>query len=276
MTARDGSDVTEVRRSWVRDEQKLTLEWGEKQADTLWDNLYAKWDPVIDGQDVLDIGCHWGFLLRFLGERFRPRRLIGIDLVPNWDTVVHGWDWRADDRVEFHRTDALGLDLPPGSLDLVLCSSVFQYLSPELLDRTLARVRELLRPGGRFLLRTQVYTSYLGASLHRDYELPYVHMLHGQQLLADRLRAGTGRQAQYTNWLTSTSYLTAFARAGFEILDTVRMMNFLEPQVVQRVAREYPVAEEEINCTGLEAHLIKQIEPGQLHSSDDIRRKGLK
>ena len=56
--------------------EKGTQEWGTKWAQGLWDGLFARYDPLIDGQVVLDLGCSWGYTLKFFAEHFRPARSI--------------------------------------------------------------------------------------------------------------------------------------------------------------------------------------------------------
>jgi 2-polyprenyl-3-methyl-5-hydroxy-6-metoxy-1,4-benzoquinol methylase len=255
-----------ARSRWASEDEKLSLEWGDKTARSLWDNLYAKWSPSVDGQTVLDLGCSWGYLFKLLLETTTPAHLIGIDVAAPWKRAHTPWDWEADGRVQLHQTDIFGLELAPGSVDLALCSGMLMYLSPETLDATLSRVYKMLRPGGQLLLRTQVYTSYLGASLHRSYAFPYVHLFYGEQLLQARLREHAERINQYTNWLTPTSYLIAFTRAGFEILDVVRLKNWHAPSVQAQVATEFPVNANELNVTGLEAQLTKPFTPTDIAS----------
>jgi SAM-dependent methyltransferase len=256
------ADYRAERAKWVSETTKQSPEWGAEQARKLWDGLYSRWEPVIDGRVVLDLGCASGYLLRLLMEAHRPRRLIGVD-IRSWWKEIADWD-RDDEVVEFLEGDLRSVPVDEGSVDLILCSSVFQYLPPEDLLATLARAYRLLRPGGELMLRTQLYTSYLGASLHRSYELPYVHLLHGEELLRDRLQDRRGRKPQYTNGLTASSYLATFAMAGFDILDARRLMNKHAPEVQARVAADFPVAPDELNCTGLEARLLRPIEPDEL------------
>lgn len=259
------ADYRADRAKWVSDTGKLSPDWGIEQAEKLWNGLYSRWNPVIDGRVVLDLGCSWGYLLRRLAELNRPAKLIGVDVRSWWTEVDSGWhEEMGDGVVEFLEGELGSVPLDDGSVDLMLCSSVFQYLPPEDLLATLERAYRILTPGGELLLRTQLYTSYLGASLHRDYELPYVHLLHGEDLLRDRLRARRDRTPQYTNGLTASSYLATFAAAGFQILDARRLMNRHAPEVQERVAEEFPVAANELGCTGLEARLLRPIEPDEL------------
>jgi cyclopropane fatty-acyl-phospholipid synthase-like methyltransferase len=248
--------------------EKTRLEWGDEQARSLWSNLYARYDPVVDGQTVLDIGCSWGYLLRFLAEEFRPRRLIGVDISQLWETVDHGWDYRAIENLEFHAGDLGQIEaLEPESVDLVLCTSVLQYMTPEQLEANLERVYSLLRPGGQMILRTRVWTSYIGADLHSYFELPYVHLLYARAELARAVREQYGRELRYLNWLTASSYLAIFNRVGFEILDAPRRMNRAAPEVGERVGAAYPwIAPDELGVAELEAKLVRPIEPEELYT----------
>jgi hypothetical protein len=117
------------------------------------------------------------------------------------------------------------------------------------------------------ILRTRVWTSYIGADLHPYFELPYVHLLHGRGELARTVRKEHGRELRYMNWLTASSYLAIFDRVGFEILDAPRRMNSAAPEVRELVAAAYPwIAPEELGVAELEARLVRPIEPEELYA----------
>lgn len=239
---------------------KETQEWGGEQASKLWSNLYERYAPAIDGRTVLDLGCSWGYMLKFLAERFRPRRLIGTDVRPHWEEQRHGWDYgRAP--VEFHVGDLPDISaIELGSVDVMLCTSVLQYMTPEQLEANLERAYDLLRPGGELLLRTRVFTSYIGADLHEDIGLPYAHLLYGEREIASALR-DRGKEPPYLNWLTASTYIAIFVRAGFEVLDSRRRPNRAAPEAMERVeARFRWIGREELACAELEARLVRPIE----------------
>ena len=252
-----------LRRSgagWEPPERKHTTDWGENQARALWDGLYARYRPVIDGSVVLDLGCSWGYLLRHLAAEHRPGRLIGVDVSPLWERVEHGWDWSSQG-IEFHTGQLSELDtLRDGTVDLILCTSTLQYMTPEQIEDNLGRAYRLLRPGGRMVLRTRVFTSYIGADLHRTIAKPYVHLLHGEQQLARLVREWTGTEPRYLNWLTASTYTAIFHRAGFEILDVRRRPNSVAPQVMKEVQEAVPAPPGELLCAELEAHLMRPVE----------------
>jgi SAM-dependent methyltransferase len=250
----------------LHDTEKDTLAWGERQALSLWENLYSRWDPSIDRRTVLDLGCSWGYFLRFLGEHFRPARLIGTDIRPWWDIRPHGWDYAALSSLEFHVGALPAIEaLEAETVDLVLSTSVLQYLQPEELEETVECAYALLRPGGEFLLRTRVFTSYIGADLHSFCDVPYVHLLAGEPTIAAYVRDVFDREPPRVNSLTASAYLVVFQRAGFELRDVRRVPNRRAPDVLAAVRERFPwISEDELVCAELEARLCKPFEPERL------------
>lgn len=256
MTERDGSaDFTEARRNWESASEKRSGEWGQRTAKSLWEGLYEPWIKIADGRSFLDVGCSWGYLFQYMLDQCSPERLVGVDIVAHWEGSPFDWKSEARTKIDFHHGNVLDAPLEDESFDYVLCASVVQYLAPTQLDATLRRMRQLLRPGGELLIRTQVFTSYLGLQLHRTYEIPYVHLLHGEEMLGDRLPRGGRRWRGSTNWLTATSYLQTFVDTGFEILDVRRYANEHSPSIQERVLAEFPVSREEMTVSHVAARL---------------------
>jgi SAM-dependent methyltransferase len=255
-------------------DEKLTDTWGATQARALWDNLYSRYSPVIDGQVILDLGCSWGYLLKLLSEEFSTRQLIGTDNHPLWDNRAHGWDYtRLGDAIRFYAGDLPGVaELQDESIDLILCSSVLQYMTPEQVESNLARAYDLLRPGGELILRTRVFTSYIGADLHRVIKLPYVHLLYPERDIERFVRdQGRKEPLRYLNYLTASTYVAMFTRVGFEALDVRRRMNKVEP--LERVTKEFPwIAPEELLCAELEARLVRPIEAEELSRFAEMKK----
>jgi SAM-dependent methyltransferase len=249
--------------------EKATIAWGDAMAERLWTGLYARYEPVIDTAVVLDLGCSWGYFLKYLAEHHAPTRLIGVDINPIWESADHGWRYgQLGDRLEFHCGSLPNIeDIPPRSVDLITCTSVLQYLSPEHLEQTLARAYELLRPGGQMILRTRTFTSYIGADLHADFELPYVHLLFAERELTQLLEARREKTAPSLNHLTASTYLAMFHLAGFEVLDARRRMNSRAPEVMALVRASYPwLSDEELLCAELEVQLVRAVTPDDLAS----------
>lgn len=247
--------------------EKTSIDWGDRQAAALWDNLYARYQPAINGKVVLDLGCSWGYMPKYLLERFWPAKVIGIDVSPLWDSVAHGWDYsQHGERLEFHAgfVDELK-GLAAGSVDYVLCTSVLQYIRPERLQATLERLYDLLRPGREMLLRTRCFTSYLGADLHSHYSQDYVHLLNPLREVHRDLESWKGQSGRYLNYLTASNYIVLFQQAGFEVLEATRRQNLRSPDLVGQLQRMFPwVPPDDLLCSELEARLLRPIEPTDL------------
>jgi SAM-dependent methyltransferase len=244
---------------------KSSQEWGANWARGLWDGLFSHHEPVIDGQVVLDIGCNWGYVLKFFAEHFRPAKLIGVDLRPHWERIPHGWRYEElDGLVEFHQGDLADMDqLGSGSVDLIVSSSTFQYMTPEDVERNAAKAYSLLRPGGEAIIRTRTATSHIGADLEPIFDLPYVHLIHGRP----ELEAAASEPLKYLNFLTASTYLAVFMRAGFEVMYAERRRNASRgrEQLEARIRGLYPgISDEELFCADLDLRLVRAIDPSDL------------
>jgi len=105
---------------------------------------------LLDGfhaEKALELGCGEGrwtaFTARIADE------VLAIDLS---DLAIRRARAKNLANVEFRQGDLTTIGLPPASFDFVFCSEVLYYLSLDQLEKTVARVEALLRPGGRLLL----------------------------------------------------------------------------------------------------------------------------
>ena len=106
-----------------------------------------------DPENVVDLGCGGGVLLREIRARHPNARLCGIDLSREQiqeNRRISPWaDWHVanlDGVVEFQGPLA-------GGFDVAIASEVIEHLDRP--DRLLANARALARPGARLLLTTQ-------------------------------------------------------------------------------------------------------------------------
>lgn len=261
-------DMNEARKRWPKEEEKAKLAWGMQQAESLWKGLYARFNPTVRNQVVLDFGCSWGYFCKYLLDNHRPRQVIGVDVSPLWESHEHGWDWRGEqDRLRFFAGDVTQMEcIPDGSVDLITCTSVLQYLRPEQLVAALNKLYGFLRPGGEMICRTRTFTSYIGSDLHKDFSVPYVHMLYPRRNIDEFLKAEHGKEPRYLNPLTATTYLVMAHQAGFEIADAVRRPNWVDPEVMGKLRKMYPfISEDELLCAELEMRLVRPYEPHELH-----------
>lgn len=99
--------------------------------------------------EVLDLGCGRGHLALYLLESGAAKSVRGFD----WDEEKIALAQRAGDGLDasFSALDVRDADVEPA--DTVLLVDVLHYLHPGAQDALLARAADLVRPGGRLVLR---------------------------------------------------------------------------------------------------------------------------
>jgi 2-polyprenyl-3-methyl-5-hydroxy-6-metoxy-1,4-benzoquinol methylase len=98
------------------------------------------------GNRVLDVGCSSGYLARPLSER--GNTIVGLEL----DSAAAREAAAFCEQVLVGDVETMELPLDEGSFDVVLCGDVVEHLRDPV--AALARLRPLLRPGGRVVVST--------------------------------------------------------------------------------------------------------------------------
>jgi demethylmenaquinone methyltransferase/2-methoxy-6-polyprenyl-1,4-benzoquinol methylase len=102
------------------------------------------------GEDVLDIGCGPGKLVRVLGRRVGSSGTVtGVD--PSPEAIAYNRR-RSDQRYRYQCSAAQALDLPDAAFDVVTCTFVMHHIPERFRNAALAEMWRVLRPGGRLLL----------------------------------------------------------------------------------------------------------------------------
>ena len=115
----------------------------------------ARLDPAprADYPVVIDVGCGWGGSMRKLNERFRPQRLVGMDIAPKM--VAAATREAAQVRTagggtaQVVQASSAALPLPDASVDLLFCHQTFHHLVDQ--DSAIAEFFRVLKPGGKLL-----------------------------------------------------------------------------------------------------------------------------
>ena len=133
--------------------------------------------PLADA-DVLDFGCGWGRLTRFLARDVAPGRLYGCD--PAEDILAVCRETRVP--ATLARSDFVPDRIPfDGPFDLAFAFSVFTHLSEPAHERCLDALHAVLRPGGVLVVtvRPPAYLDFSPLLRRPDGALPgYVFAPH--------------------------------------------------------------------------------------------------
>lgn len=175
--------------------------WYDHVVAVALDDLQRFLPPDRSYPVVLDAGCGRGRSLKFLAERFRPGRLVGVDAdprMPGWAAPeIAGLDCAVDLRV----ADASDTGLPDGSVDLVFCHQTLHHLVDQ--EAALAEFFRVLRPGGVLLLAEST-RAYIHSWMIR---LLFRHPMEVQR--------------------TAEEYLAMVRAAGFEIPEAAVSLPYL-------------------------------------------------
>jgi SAM-dependent methyltransferase len=125
-----------------------------QQSAAFYRLLLERSERPLDGARVLDFGCGWGRLLRFLARDVAPGDLYGCDPVQG---IL---DLCRDTRVPavLGRSEFVPERLPfDGRFDLAYAFSVFTHLSERAHDRCLTALHGALAPGGTLVVTVRPF-----------------------------------------------------------------------------------------------------------------------
>lgn len=98
---------------------------------------------------IVDIGCGRGRSFKLLSDRFRPQRMIGIDVDGAMLEIAAAETAQENLRVDFQQTTSSRLLLPAESVDMIFCHQTFHHLMDQ--EAALAECHRVLKPGGVLL-----------------------------------------------------------------------------------------------------------------------------
>lgn len=111
--------------------------------------LNATFGPSLASVRVLDVGCGRAEFLGWLeGRGADPAKLHGVDLLE--DRIADAR--RLHPGLDLRAVDARQLPFPDGSVDLIVCSTIFSsILEPDVAGQVAAQIRRVLARGGAVL-----------------------------------------------------------------------------------------------------------------------------
>jgi ubiquinone/menaquinone biosynthesis C-methylase UbiE len=101
---------------------------------------------ALDGKDILELGCGRAEITRAIAGEGTSRRITALEV----DEVQHRNHLAIGDlpNVEFVMAGAEAIPFPDDSFDVVFMFKSLHHVPVELMDRALAEIRRVLRPGG--------------------------------------------------------------------------------------------------------------------------------
>ncbi len=168
------------------------------------------------------------------------------------ELAARGHPWRCDPS-RLRVCDAAEVELPEGSLDLVLSEEVFQHVTVESLRRIVPAMARWLRPGGLALIRPNVYTGITGGMLQEWSRWSLANPPRSRRSEPwEHLRRRRYQPNAYVNGLTRAEYRELF-EPHFELLEeSVKEPELGREHFTPEVAAEladWPAEELFSNCT---------------------------
>lgn len=187
--------------------------------DQAWRRGAVRLAEVVAGRDdIVDVACGTGDLsLAF--ARARPRSIVGIDFVPRMVALAQGKaaKHQGAPRPEFRVGDAMRLDLPDASCDVVSIAFGIRNVSDP--QRAIHEFRRILRPGGRLvILEFSTPRNGLMRSLY-DFYFHRVMPRTATWISRDRTGAYKYLPRSVSTFVTPERMVEMMQIAGFEALE---------------------------------------------------------
>jgi 2-polyprenyl-3-methyl-5-hydroxy-6-metoxy-1,4-benzoquinol methylase len=244
------------------EKEKLTLKYGDKLASKLWKTTFSGFEIDWAGKKVLDFGCQWGYLSKFLLANKEVSEAYGVDIYPKWEHISDGWSYKSVPNLHLLAGNIVDLEeLQDVKFDIFTSAGTMFLLSPSTLEEVLIWMYNHLNPGGSAVFRTRSVFSHVGGDLHTYTKVPHPHLLFPRHIIDDFLQETSGSSSRYTSPMSSSSYLMLFHRVGFEIIDVVKLSSGIKDKDINAMFQDklWFYSKDELNSGGIIVHLKKPI-----------------
>jgi len=113
--------------------------------------LYGDRAELVDGQDILELGCGWGSLTLWMAQRFPHSRITAVsNSRPQREFIEARCRAERLDNVRIVTCDVNGLELPACRFDRVVSIEMFEHMRNY--ERLMGNIAAWLRPGGKLFV----------------------------------------------------------------------------------------------------------------------------
>jgi cyclopropane fatty-acyl-phospholipid synthase-like methyltransferase len=238
-----------------RDAHKYIQDEGMSIASRLIDT-FENQDVDWTNKDVLDFGCHWGYVPIFLAANREVNSVTGIDIQAHWDVYekIRGETIESADNVNLIADDLLTCsELQNQTFDIIITAGTLFTLTIDYLEQIVDWFFDHLKPGGQVLVRTRNILSYNGSDYMSSIKkIPYAHLLFPEHELARYIRDHNLHKPEKYVPFAGSTYIMLFKQAGFEIRNVQRIKNqYFEWLLENHAAKVAPYDLQELNTTEL-------------------------
>lgn len=156
----------------ARPDEMLMLQVAGEEGVRLLDEMRDAW--------VLDLCCGTGLSLEHLVNHPNVSRIVGVDQCMPYLEFANVRFESARTRPEFILADAVDVELPLGSWDVIMLASAYHHIEDERKVRFMSRVRRLLSSRGQAVVAENILPEYVQGnrdSYARSVKLFYTQVL---------------------------------------------------------------------------------------------------
>jgi len=218
--------------------EKLKQEFNQWAEDGRGDEMERHhlpiFEPVLPLMDVkssdrvLDLGCGSGWATRLVAKRFRPKKIVGIDISEEMVRLAAQHS-EGIANIDFHQGAAEKIPLPDASVDKIFSIESFYYWPDQMAG--LKEAKRVLAPSGKLFILINLYKdNHYSLRWADELKVP-VHALSKAEYVELLTKAGfTGAEAQsipdnsptpdeYSGkWFKSAKELREFKQIGALLL----------------------------------------------------------
>jgi SAM-dependent methyltransferase len=194
--------------------------------------------------DIMDFGCGEGISALSMALNYRPRCVVGVDIMPDPDRCLPvareqiGLE-ALPTNLQLYRVEPGKLHDANATFDVIYSWSTFEHVDQRLIVSTLKMLRGCLRKNGLLFIQiAPLYYSAEGSHLSHKIAEPWAHLSTQHNFFFERLAAATPDENELRelwstfrtlNRVTAAELINHLERTGFRILKKYSTKDGPEP-----------------------------------------------